>query len=264
MKKYLLIIHNSLMEYFTYRLNFFLWRVRVVLSILITFFLWQAVFKSTHEILSYKESQMFTYIILLNFIASIAQSTQTFKIAHEINSGRLSNFLLQPINYFYFNLSRDLADKIINVIFSFFEIWLMFLTLKVPFNFQSDLYWIFLFILASFFASILYFEINVFLSFIGFWSKEIWAPRFVFSILVSFLSGTYFPLDIIPFKIFNLLKFLPFPYLIFFPLKVYLGNLPSRDILQGFVISLLWILMMIIILKFLWRRGLKIYTAQGY
>src|SRR3990167_371349 len=113
MFKYFYVTKNSLAEFFTYRLNFILWRVRVIISILITYFLWLAIYAGQDNIFNYRKDQMLTYIILLAFLTGVVLSTQTFRIAEEINSGNLSNFLIRPINYFVYNLFRDLADKII-------------------------------------------------------------------------------------------------------------------------------------------------------
>ena len=55
----------------------------------------------------------------------------------------------------------------------------------------------------------------------------------------------------------------PFPYLLYFPLKVYLGQLSAFDIAKGFVVSGIWVVGVHVILRVVWQKGLKIYTAQG-
>ncbi len=263
MKKYILVVSNSLQEYFAYRLNFILWRVRVVVSILISFFLWQTIFKNRNQVFGYQETQMLTYILLITFLNGIVLSSQTFRVAEEINSGTLSNFLIKPVSYLGYVFSRDLADKIINTFFSIFEIALLIFFLQPPVFLQTSFFWWGLFIIACILAAILFFEIGMMLSLIGFWSKETWAPRFIFFILVTFLAGTYFPLDILPKAIYQFLQLIPFTYLIFFPLKIYLGHIEPLFLLNGFIIMASWIILLAIILKFSWKRGLKVYTAEG-
>lgn len=263
MKKYLLVLSNSLQEYFAYRLNFILWRVRVIVSILITFFLWQAIFKTKNQIFGYQESQMLTYILLLTFLNGIVLSTQTFRVAEEINLGTLSSFLIRPFSYFGYILSRDISDKIVNTFFSVFEIALLILILHPPVFLQTSLFWLGLFLVTCILSALLFFEIGMMLSIIGFWSRETWAPRFIFFILLSFLAGTYFPLDILPKPIYGFLQLVPFTYLVFFPLKIYLGHIDSGFLIRGFIIMFSWILIMTFILRYFWRRGLKIYTAEG-
>lgn len=263
MKKYKQVMKNSLTEYFAYRLNFILWRVRVILSVLMSYFLWLTVFKESQSVFGYRENQMLTYMILISFLTSTVLSTQTFRVASEIYDGSLSKFLLQPINFFGFNFARDLADKIINTFFSAVEIFFLLLFLRPPFFLQTDFWWLALFLLTVVLAAFLYFFISLILSFIGFWSKETWAPRFIFFILVTFLAGTYFPLDILPPAFYKFLQFLPFTYLVYFPLKIYLGQLNPAELLFGLWTTFFWIILMILFAQFLYRRGLKSFTAEG-
>lgn len=263
MKKYAIIIKNSFAEIFAYRLNFFLWRIRVITSLLVSFAIWQAIFKSTGKIFGYRESQMMTYIILLAFMNGIVLSSQTFKVAQEINFGNLSNYLLKPFDYFLFNFARDIPEKGVNGVSSIIEIILIIYIIHPAFFFQTSLYTLVIFILFLAISSLLFFEINMILSFIGFWSKETWAPRFIFFILLSFLAGTYFPLDIVPKAIYQVLELLPFTYLVFFPLKIYLGMLSTALIARGVVISLIWVVLLWWLMKFIYAKGLKVYSSEG-
>lgn len=263
MEKYLRVLSNSLQEYFAYRLNFILWRVRVVVSILISFFLWQTIFKGRSQVFGYEQAQMLTYILLITFLNGIVLSTQTFRVAEEINLGTLSSFLIRPFSYFGYVLSRDISDKIVNTFFSVFEIILLVIILRPPVFLQTSFFWLGLFIVTCILAALLFFEIGMLLSIIGFWSRETWSPRFIFFILVTFLAGTYFPLDILPKPIYEFLQLLPFTYLIFFPLKIYLGHIDFVLLTRGFIIMISWIILMLIILRYSWKRGLKIYTAEG-
>lgn len=263
MSKYFSVFKNSLQQYFAYRLNFVLWRVRILVSILISYFLWQAIYSRQASIFSYNKSQMLTYIILISFINGIVLSTQTFKVAEEINSGYLSNFLIRPISYFGYNISRDLSDKLLNSLFSVIEIIAFILLLRPPIYIQTNTSTLLIFLFVVFLSSFLYFQINMLLSFIGFWSREVWAPRFIFSIIVAFLAGIYFPLDILPSPLYSFLQILPFTYLVFFPLKIYLGGASTFFLVKGLLITTGWIVIMMFILKAVWTRGLKIYTAEG-
>ena len=263
MFKYISVSKNSFAELLAYRLNFVLWRLRVIISILITYFLWSAIYSGKTVLFNYTAKEMFTYIVLLAFLNGVVLSTQTFRVAEEINNGSLSNYLIRPINYIKYNLFRDLADKSVNTFFSVLETALMLSLSKPPFIFQHDMTLILLFILSVVIAVGLYFFISLILSFIGFWSREVWAPRFIFFIIVAFLAGTYFPLDIVPSVVYSVIQFLPFTYLVFFPLKIYLGHITTPFLLMGFSVSIIWLFILYGFTKFIWSKGLKVYTAEG-
>lgn len=113
----------------------------------------------------------------------------------------------------------------------------------------------------------LIFSSNLYISFLlslsGFWTSDVWAPRFIFFIITDFLSGGLFPLDILPDRIFSVLKFLPFTYLQFFPLKVYLGDFSIEEILFGLWVSSFWTITVYFATKLVWKNGLRRFEGQG-
>lgn len=247
----------------TYRLNFALWRLRVVLQLLTMYFLWQAIIPQGSQFGVYDRSLMLTYILGGGLLSSIVISSRSYEVGDDINQGNLTNFLIRPINYFLYWFSKDVGDKAMNITFAIFELTFLYLVLKPPFFLQTDPTLLLLTVVAAIIATILYFFLNFLIGLVGFWSPEVWAPRFIFIILITFFAGGLFPLDILPKAVFTLFQFLPFTYLIFFPLKIYLGQLSPHEIQSGILIALIWTLTSYLIVKLVWNKGLKLYTAHG-
>jgi ABC-2 type transport system permease protein len=252
MKKYFWVARNTWEEVFTYRLDFIIWRVRTVIFILSLFFLWQAVIPQGTSLFGYDQKSMLTYILGTALVGAIVLSNRSYTIGENINSGDLSNFLIKPMNYFAYWFSKDIGDKLTNIIFSIAELSLIYLIFKPPVYIQQNINNIFFFVLAASLAVILYF-----------WSPDYWAPRFIFWIVIEFFAGAYFPLDILPSLIYKIFELLPFTYLIYFPIKIYLGQLAFPEIVKGIFIMSVWIGILFFVVNFVWRKGLKAYTAQG-
>lgn len=263
MNKYFLIAKLTWDETFVYRLNFVMWRLRAVLQILTLYFLWVSLIPSGTSLFGYNQSSMLTYILGTSMVSSFVLSSRSSAVGDEINSGNLSNFLLRPINYFLYWFARDVGDKAMNIIFSIIELAVLFAILKPPLFIQTESLYLLLTFVAIVLALIMYFFFNFLLGLIGFWSPEVWAPRFIFTILLNFFAGGLFPLDILPKFIFSIFQLLPFTYLLYFPIKIYLGQLTIVEIFTGIIISLVWTLILYIIVQYIWRKGLKIYAAQG-
>ena len=111
----------------------------------------------------------------------------------------------------------------------------------------------------------IFFESLFIVNLVPFWIPEMaWGLHFLFiAIFVEFFSGSLFPLDILPTYIQNILNLTPFPYLIFFPIQIYLGKVGPWLILKGIVISLVWVFILQGILNYVWKKGLTIYQAEG-
>ncbi len=266
MSKYLQILKISFQQEFTYRLNFIMWRVRNVIQILVFFFLWSSVFAAQgSNYFGYNKEKIIAYAFLLILVRAIVMSSRSVDVAGIISNGELSNLLIKPVNFFKYWITRDISSKLLNIIFSFFEIVILFLILKPNIFIQTNPLQILLFITSLLIAAFIFFCIAMLTSFIPFWIPEVsWGAQFlVIVVFVEFLSGAFFPLDVFPKSIYEFLRFTPFPYLIFVPIKTYLGvesiSTTSGSLLIGFTWSLiLWILM-----KRVWQKGLKIYEAVG-
>ncbi|MBI3486012.1 ABC-2 family transporter protein [Candidatus Daviesbacteria bacterium] len=263
MKAYLLFAKNTWNEIVTYRLNFVMWRVRNLLQLLTIYLLWATITSQSANIFGYSKSEMLTYILGVSFLTAVVMSSRTQEMGENINSGDLSIFLIRPINYFGYFLSRDLGDKAMNIVFSIAEISLVYLILKPPIFIQTNFVFLIFFIIGTTLALLLNFLIGSLLGMLGFWSPEIWAPRFLMYIVLGFLAGGSFPLDIFPKQIVNFLQLFPFTYLLYFPMKIYLGRVSSSEIFQGFLITLAWILVFYFSLLFIWNIGLKKFGAEG-
>lgn len=263
MSKYFLVARNTWDEITTYRFNFVMWRFRNVLQILTAYFIWYAVIPPDQQAFGYSHGQILTYVLGTAFLSAVVMSSRGHEIGEAIINGSLSVLLLKPVSWFYYWMARDIGDKFMNITFSLGEIVILVLLLRPPLVFQENIAYILLTIVAVFIAIILNFIISVSLAFVGFWSNDIWAPRFMFYVLASVFTGSFFPLDIFPKTISTILEFLPFAFLIYFPVKVYLGQLSFFEIGVGFLVGLFWILGGFLILKIIWNKGLRTYEAYG-
>lgn len=263
MNKYIRAARNTWEEALSYRFSFMMWRFRNLVGLLSIYFLWYAVIPQGTTAFGYNQSSILTYVLLTSLVGAIVMSNRSYMIGDEINNGNLSNFLLQPINYFMYWFSKDVGDKLMNIFFSIGELFLVILILKPTFFIQTKPEFILLFLLCVFLAIILYFFINILLGMVGFWSPDFWAPRFIFVILLGFFAGEYFPLNILPDYLYKIFEMLPFYYLIYFPIKIYLGQVSVINSLTGMVILILWIIFFAVITNLVWRKGLRAYSAQG-
>lgn len=261
--KYFRVFANTWGETLSYRLNFVMWRFRTVLQLLTMFFLWSALIPQEGSLFGYTQTQMLTYILGTSLISSIVIATRTSEIGEQINQGDLSNFLLKPMSYMKYWFARDLGDKAMNLLFSVIEISLLIAIFQPSLFLQTNFVMLFFTLLAALISMVMYFFFNYLLGLFGFWSNEIWGPRFIFWILINFFAGSLFPLDILPNHIFEILKFLPFTYLLYFPIKIYLGTLSIPTIIEGLLIASLWALLLYGMVRFTWNKGLKLYGAEG-
>lgn len=266
MKKYLSIFRISFAQEFAYRLNFIMWRVRNVLQIFLVFFLWSTVFTNPGtELFGYNRDKIITYIFGIFVLRALVLSARAVDIAGEISRGDLTNYLLKPLNYFKYWFTRDISSKALNLGFATIEIALLYVFLKPTLFIQTNPTQLLLFAVSVIFAIVMFFGLLVLVNMVSFWLPEGgWASQFLFIIIFTeYLSGAIFPLDILPSAIQSILYALPFPYLLFFPLQVYLGKIPTEVIFNGLLVSGLWMTVLVLLMNRVWNKGIKRYTAVG-
>jgi len=263
MKLYFQVAKNTWDEMLTYRFNFVMWRVRNVLQLLTVYYLWLAVTPQNGQIFGYNRPLILTYVLGATLVGSIVFSTRTQEMGDNINNGDLSQFLIRPFRYLGYWFARDIGDKLFNLSFAVGELAIFFLILHPSLFLQTNIAFLLLTILAVLLAVVMNFFIGSLLGMIAFWSPEVWAPRFIFFTLVSFFAGGLFPLDILPITLQRIFALLPFSYLGYFPIAIYLGKFSSTQLVQGFCIAILWSILLYILLSVVWRKGLKIYSSEG-
>lgn len=263
-EKYWMVIKISWIDAFSYPASFWIWRFRQITQIVVAFSLWEAIFVSNTHAFGYQKPEMLTYIFMSSIISSLIMSSRTIDVVSIINSGDLSLYLLKPLNFFTYWFSRDMADKLYNVIFALGEMTLLFFIFRPPFAFPHSLLIVALTLVSSIAGLIMYFFINMMFGFLGFWSPDSWAPRFLFMTIMTFTAGSLYPLDIFPASIVRFLLYTPFPYLMYFQTKIWLGHVPAPALLQGFLMMGVWTLVLGILAKLMWKKGLRTYSSQGH
>ncbi len=255
-------MYLGIIQVFTYRLSFILWRVRNIFNLIFIYFLWTSVFTNRLSVFSYTQEKLVTYILIISLLSSLVLLTRTADVAADILSGDIMNYFLKPFSFFKFIISREFADKLLNLFFTSIEIVILFLILKPHLFIQSNPVSYLLFFISLIIGCVISFFISLNITFIAFWSNEIWAPRWIYSILTGFLAGSFFPLDILPKTVYSFLLLTPFPYLIYLPAKLFLDGF-SLKLAIPILISCGWCFGLYFVTKKMWEKGIKIYSAYG-
>lgn len=264
--RYFAVFKISFRQEFAYRVSFIMWRVRNTLQVFVVFFLWDTVFSSQgREIFGYDRAQMLTYVFGLIIVRAFVLSARAADVAGHIARGDLSNYLVRPISYFKYWFTRDLSSKLLNIAFALVEASILFVILRPPFFIQTNPLSLLSFLLALALANLIFFLLLFIVNSIPFWAPEMgWGGHFLLTaILIEFLSGAIFPLDVLPSVIQSVLSYTPFPYLIFFPLQVYLGKVSTLVLIKGLTVSVVWVVVLWFAMKGVWKKGLKAYQAYG-
>ncbi|MHC1683132.1 MAG: ABC transporter permease [Clostridiaceae bacterium] len=266
-RKYLGVAKIGLQESLEYRFNFFTTFIFILAPLLVHICLWQAVYGSgvtAEQMAGYSFEMMITYTIVGHLLDKFTCEVNLQLITSaEIREGLISRYLVKPISYFMYDVAILFSNRLI-----------YFITLIVPYSivvffsrkifiFNYNPLMIILFILSIFIAILISFMLNHLIGLATFWLKEVTSLYVFTQSTFAFLAGGYFALDLLPSKVYDLLMMSPFPYILYFPISIYMNKFSLSEILHYLIISIIWMIILFIMNIYVWRRGLKRYTADG-
>jgi ABC-2 type transport system permease protein len=268
LRKYWNIFRASLTERLAYRADFFLSTLLRFLPMLTTILLWHAIFDAAGEgatLATFNLDDMIAYLLLVHISRMFSSMPGlAHGIARSIRDGSLKKYLLQPIEMIPYLLSYRCAHKAAYIATSALPYALLFFLCRDYFtNVPTDPE-----VWAAYAAALLggfligfFFEASIGMA--GFWFLEIGSFLYVINTLSFFLSGHMFPLDLLPGPLGEVLKFLPFKYLAYFPAMIFLGKVQGEELVWGLVSEALWAAALILLGSWLYRVGLRRYSAYG-
>jgi ABC-2 type transport system permease protein len=268
--KYWNIYRVSLIERLAYRGDFLLGTILRFLPMVTTILLWDAVFRSAdHKELGsgparYTYSQMIAYLLLVHISRMFSSMPGlAVGIAHDIRSGDLKKYLLQPLDMIGYLLAYRTAHKTAYIATSFIPYALLFIACGAFFDTFPEPATFGLYLLSLLLGFLVGFFFEVTIGMVGFWFLEVTSFLYVINTLNWFVSGQMFPLDLLPSFWANLFKLLPFQYLAYFPAAVFLGKVPPEELIRGILVQATWAVALILLSRVLYQRGLRYYSAYG-
>jgi ABC-2 type transport system permease protein len=118
-------------------------------------------------------------------------------------------------------------------------------------------------VLAIALAFVVRFTLEWTLAMSALWTSRVNAINQTYDVTLIFLSGFFAPLAVMPQPVQMVANLLPFRWLIAFPIELTLGRLTPGAALFGFAMQLFWLLVTLTTLNFVWRAGVKQYSAVG-
>lgn len=263
MKKYWAVFKTSWQEVLTYRFNFLMGRLRSIIVLILLYYIWIGLAAKSGSFAGYTTIELTTYVFGATILKSLTRGPDFYKTAQEINEGIFAKYLCMPLNFPVFVFFRELAERVIFSITSIFEIIFFVLIVRANIFFQTDGKILLFFAISVSLANILYFILSFLMNLMAFWSREAQGPAFLFKWTLEFTSGEFYPLNIVWPGLFLFLTFLPFAYILFYPMMIYLGKLSEPQIFKIFGIQILWIIGFGFLTYFVWKKGLKKYSGEG-
>jgi len=274
LSKYLAVFRVSFAERMTYRVDFLIGTILRFLPMITTILLWQAIYagsKQTNvggvketELGGFQLREMIAYLLLTN-ISRMFSSMPGLAggIAREIREGTIKRYLIQPIDLIGYLVAYRIAHKITYIITSFIPYFVLFAVCHRFFDGFPGPWTLAAYAVSLILAFVVGFFFEACVGMVGFWFLEVTSLLYIVMTLNFFISGHMLPLDLLPQPWRDLLLFLPFHYMAYFPAVVFLGKVKGTKLVLFLLAELAWAVFFIVLARVLYRLGLRRYSAFG-
>jgi len=260
------ILRVSLTERLTYRGDFFLSTILRFLPMVTTILLWEPIYAGADEtrLAGFDRREMIAYLLLVHISRMFSSMPGLAPgIARDIRDGTLKKYLLQPIDMIAYLVSYRAAHKLAYIATSSLPYALLFFLCRDYFDGFPDALTLTGYVASLFLGFLVGFFFEAAIGMVGFWFLEVTSFLYVMNTLNFFVSGQMFPLDLLPPFWATLLKSLPFQYMAYFPATVFLGKVSGAGLAYGLLLEAAWALVFIGLARWLYRLGLRRYSAYG-
>ena len=250
-------------EQWQYRANLLMYLFYWLVSPIIYLAVWTSIANSKGSVNGFTANDFITYYMTLLIVDQITSNIVIHTFGYKIQDGTLSSELIRPIHPMLTNaLVNNIAFKMLTIM-GLAPIWIVLVLLFKP-NFASVTgQGILLAVPAIILGFFIGFLFSATITSVAFWTTRVYSVHEFYYAIVLLFSGQFVPLTLMPQVIQNIAQYLPFQMLMYFPIQVILGKLSMAQIAQGYIVGFVWLLIAIFAFRWVWRNGVKQYSAVG-
>jgi len=243
-----------------YRANSVMSIVSAVLGLLIQVSIWSAMYIGKSSIEGITLENMLTYTMLTTFASAFASSRVGEEIAKRVRSGEIAGDFIRPISLKYSLIFSELGGSMYKFVFSVLPVFvaaLFFIRIQLPTNPMLIVY--FFISLALGFALIN--SMMYSLGLLVFWFKDSGYVRWFNKAFMLMFGGSAVPLWFYPEGLRTVATFLPWRFITYEPVAIYLGQ--TTNIWQTLLLQIMWILVFELLGEVIWKKAQKFVFVQG-
>ncbi|QGN32332.1 ABC-2 family transporter protein [Microlunatus sp. Gsoil 973] len=245
-----------------YRGSVVIWVVTTVIQPIVLIVVWRTVAGPTGTVGGYTADRFVTYFAIMMLVDHLTFIWLMWEFEWRVREGMFSPLLLRPIHPIHKDIIDNLSYKMIGLLGVVPAMIIMII------GFHGDLSGIdpiqlLAFVPAVIGGGVLRFIIEWVLALSAFWLTKVSALNNLYFSVRTFLSGGFAPLSVFPPVVAAIANWSPFPWSQAFVVNVVMGTTRGKDILIGYGAQAGWILVALLVLRLVWSRAVRRYSAVG-
>ncbi|MBZ5514834.1 MAG: ABC-2 family transporter protein [Acidobacteriia bacterium] len=245
-----------------YRLRYYTGIVTYFIYVSVYYFIWKAIYADSASIQGFDFGQMLTYISVGWIIRSFYFNNIDQDIAYAVMEGKLAMDLIKPVNPQFMYIAQALGESLFRLgmlTVPTAVVLLLVYPIRKP---ASALHF------TGFFASVLlsFFIVAAINFAVGTFAIRLQSILGLLRakyFLLELFSGLLIPISFFPRIFVDIFAVLPFEYISYVPVLIYLGKLSGWGIARALTLQVFWILVLFALGDAMWRWSSRKITIQG-
>ncbi len=250
-----------------YRADFWLnFLANIVFHLAAAYFLWRAVFDSrgVERMAGYSFAGLMLYYLMVPLVDRMVRGPEfSSNIAREIYDGSLNRYIVYPVSFFGYKYTAGLALLLANLIQFLAALGFFLLVFGLPADVTPGLQGFAMGLAMILLAGLMYFLLSACLEMVAFWADNVWSLQVLLRFVVYLAGGGMIPLAFFPEWARELIAYTPFPYLMSFPIRCFLGTATPAEFMRASMVVGGWIPVFALTARLVWKRGALRYTGVG-
>ncbi|SDS74217.1 ABC-2 type transport system permease protein [Friedmanniella luteola] len=252
---------SALANNLAYRGAVAIWVVTSVIHPLVFIVVWRTV-AGSGSTGGYTADQFVAYFLVMMVVDHLTFIWHMWEFEYRIRTGAFSPLLLRPVHPIHNDVCENVSYKLVGLV------GIVPAAVLLAVVFDADLTGttpatVLAFLPAVLLAMVLRFVVEWCVALSAFWLTKVSALNAVFFSLFTFLGGQFAPLSVLPGWMQAVAAWTPFPWTLAHPVEVLLGRRTGGELLVGYGAQLAWIVVALVVLRVLWSRATRRYSAVG-
>jgi ABC-2 type transport system permease protein len=245
-----------------YRVQSVLWMLLEVIRPVIFLAAWVAVANAQGgRVGAYEVRDFAAYYISLTLVLHLVFSWNAYDFEYEVRQGRLSPKLLRPLHPLHYAVVENLVWKATTFVPLLICLAIVIVTFEA--RFRTTPAHLILFVPSVLLGAALSFISGWVLATTAFWTTRVHAVSTLWDRGVFIFAGMIAPIALLPGALQTLSLVLPFGYMLGVPAEILRGGVDVPTALMLMAGQGIWLLVFYVALHYVWRAGVRRYTAVG-
>ena len=262
LRYYVAEARNGLLHEFQYRVTAFIGLIGFLIEPVVYLAVWRSVaIAQGGAVGDYGLSELTGYYIAWSLVRAMNLALAPYTWEWRIRGGRLNELLIRPVHPFHRDFAFFAGQKPIWIVMALPLAAIMWLTFRP--DLTLSLVGILGFSIAVWLAFTIRHMVLFVLGSVNFWTTRTSALFEMIVALELMLSGRLVPMSLMPAWVQRVSYFLPFRWTFQFPIETVIGRLNGGQILTGLGVQIAWIVGLTFLIRLVWGKAIKRYTAVG-